>query len=75
MFRRLETLATESYELEPREDHPITFCSDDEGLQHVIDSFGVIDASYAHFSTSTVEGTGLQEACLDQAAYFTVVPR
>ena len=72
---RLQTLATEHYELQPREDHAIRFCADNEALQGLIDSFGSLDASYACYATSTAEGPGLQEANVNQPAYFTVVTR
>ena len=75
MSERLEFLATQHYELHAREDHAIKFCADNETLQQMIESFGSIDASYAHYSTTTVEGRGLKEASLDQPAYFTVVTR
>lgn len=75
MSERLEFLATQHYELHPREDHAIKFCADNETLQQMIESFGSIDASYAHYTTTTVEGCGLKEATLDQPAYFTVVTR
>ena len=75
LSERLQTLATERYELQPREDHAVRFCADNETLQGLIDSFGSVDASYACYATSTVEGHGLQEANVDQPAYFTVVTR
>lgn len=75
MSERLEFLTTQHYELHPREDHAIKFCADNETLQRMIESFGSIDASYAHYTTTTVEGCGLKEATLDQPAYFTVVTR
>ena len=75
MSERLEFLATQHYELHAREDHAIKFCAENEALQQLIESFGSIDASYAHYSTTTVEGRGLKEATLDQPAYFTVVTR
>ena len=75
MSERLEFLATQHYELHAREDHAIRFCAENETLQQLIESFGSIDASYAHYSTTTVEGRGLKEASLDQPAYFTVVTR
>ena len=75
MSERLEALASQHYELQPREDHAIRFSADDEALQQAIDSFGSIDASYAHYTTSTAEGRGLQEANINQTANFTVITR
>lgn len=75
MSERLESLATQHYELQPREDHAIRFSAENETLQDMIDSFGSVDASYAHYATTTAEGPGLQEAILNQPAYFTVVTR
>ena len=75
MSDRLEALATQNYELQPREDHAIKFCADDEAFQGLIDSFGSVDASYAHYATTTAEGQGLQEAHINQPARFTVVTR
>ena len=75
LSERLQTLSTDQYELQPREDHAIRFCADNEPLQSLVDSFGSVDASYAHYATSTAEGHGLQEANINQPAYFTVVTR
>ena len=75
LSERLQTLANEQYELQPREDHAIRFCADNEALQSLIDSFGSVDASYASYPTSTAEGHGLREAKVNQPAYFTVVTR
>ena len=75
MSERLKSLATQHYELQPREDHAIRFSADNDRLQEMIDSFGSIDASYAHYATTSAEGRGLREATLNQPAYFTVVTR
>ena len=75
LSERLQTLASEQYELQPREDHAIRFCADNEVLKSLIDSFGSVDASYACYATSTAEGHGLQKANANQLAYFTVVTR
>lgn len=75
LSERLQTLATEHYELQPREDHAIRFYADNESLQGLIDSFGSVDSCYACYATSTAEGHGLKEANVDQPAYFTVVTR
>ena len=75
MFNRLQSLATQHYELQPREDHAIRFSANNETLHEMIDSFGSIDASYAHYATTSAEGRGLQEATLNQAVSFTVVTR
>lgn len=75
LSERLQTLAIEHYELQPREDHAISFCANNDALQSLIDSFGSVDASYACYATSTAEGHGLQEANVNQPAYFTVVTR
>lgn len=61
--------------MQPREDHAIRFCADNEALQGLIDSFGSVDATYAHYATSTAEGHGLEEGNVNQPAYFTVVTR
>ena len=75
LSERLQALASQDYELKPREDHVIRFCADNESLQGLIESFGSVDASYAHYATSRAEGPGLQEAHVNQQAYFTVVTR
>lgn len=75
MSDRLKSLATQHYELQPREDHAMRFLADDQTLHNTIDSFGSIEASYAHYATSSAEGRGLQEATVNQLAHFTVVTR
>lgn len=73
---RLQSLANQHYELYPREDHAIRFSVDKEtALEEMIASFGVIDASYAHYATTTAEGRGLQKATLNQLASFTITTR
>ena len=75
MSNRLKSLATQHYELQPREDHAMRFLADDQTLHNMIDSFGSIEASYAHYATSSAEGSGLQEAAVNKLAQFTVVTR
>lgn len=73
---RLQSLANQHYELYPREDHAIRFSVDKETvLEEMIASFGAIDASYAHYATTTAEGRGLQKATLNQLACFTITTR
>lgn len=73
--KRLKSLVNQQYELHPREDHAMGFSADDNTLQGMIDTFGCLDDTYAHYATTKAEGRGLQEASLNQKAYFTVVTR
>ena len=65
MSDRLKSLTTQHYELQPREDHAMRFIADDQTLNNMIDSFGSVEASYAHYATCSAEGRGLQEATVD----------
>lgn len=75
MSERLEALANQGYELQPREDHVIKFSAENVALQQAIESFGSIDTSYPYFATSTAEGPGLHEANVNQTVCFTVITR
>lgn len=75
MSERLEALANQHYELQPREDHVIKFSAENVALQQAIESFGSIDTSYPYFATSTAEGPGLHEANVNQTVCFTVITR
>ena len=75
LSERLDALANQGYELQPREDHMIKFSAENVALQQAIESFGSIDTSYPYFATSTAEGPGLHEANVNQTVCFTVITR